>query len=337
MSNFIVTSDLHLTEKPQDVYRFGLFPWLMEQCIEYKVKYVFILGDLTDFKDNHSAKLVTDIVHYLTNLAKFAKVIILKGNHDYVDPYRPFFGFLNRMEQVKFVITPKRCMGLGGSTFMMLPHSRDPLEDWKDLDISDTRGIDYIMMHQTMKGSLASNGTAMDGLKKSIFKKSKSHIFSGDIHVPQIIGNVEYVGSPYHIHFGDKFEPRVLLVSGGTQRDLHYPTICKHTVRLTKPERLRDWPGLRPGDQIKVRLSLGRAEYVDWQKHKREIISICNDLDLELYGVELEERNPNNKKNKDKQSEMTFISDPHKIYDRFCKRQKTSKYLTRLGSKLIEE
>ena len=339
MSKFIITTDLHLTSKPEDVYRFGLFAWLMEECQKNKVKYVFILGDLTDLKDNHSANLVNDIVYYLTMLSKFAKVVILKGNHDYIDPDRPFFGFLNRIDRVRFVTSPglyKFSMGDKFKRILMLPHSRDIVEDWGDV-LDDTKDIDCIMMHQTIKGSLASNGQEMEGLKKSIFKKIKAKIYSGDIHVPQIIGNVEYVGSPYHIHFGDTFKPRVLLVSGATQRDLHYPTVCKHTIRINRPDKLRDWPDLHPKDQVKVRLSLGREEYVDWQKHKREVVDICKELDLELYGVELEGRNINQKKSKKKQEDMNYISDPNEVFDKFCTRQNVSKYVRGVGSKLIEE
>ncbi len=335
MSKFIITTDLHLTSKPEDVYRFGLFPWLMEKCQKHKVGYVFILGDLTDLKDNHSSKLVTDIVHYLTNLAKFAKVVILKGNHDYIDPNYPFFGFVNRMEGIRFITMPGVfTFPFRVDKFLMLPHSKDPLEDWGKLSF---KGIDYIMLHQTIKGSLASNGQEMDGLKKIIFKRAKARIYSGDIHVPQTIGNVEYVGSPYHVHFGDTFKPRVLLVSGATQRDLHYPTVCKHTIRINHPDKLRDWPNLHPKDQVKVRLSLGREEYVDWQKHKRQVVDICKELDLDLYGVELEGRNINQKKSKAKQEEMNYISDPNEVFDKFCTRHKVSKYVRGIGSKLIEE
>ena len=339
MSNFIITSDLHLTNNPLDDYRFELFKFLRVQCQEHDVKTVFILGDLTDLKDNHSSKLVTKIVHCLTSLSKYVKVIILKGNHDYIDAAEPFFGFLNKMEQVKFVITPKRCMGIGGSTFMFLPHTRDPLGEWDNMGLDNTLGIDYIMMHQTMDGSLASNGYSLKGLKTSIFKKSQSRIFSGDIHVPQNIGKVTYVGSPYHVHYGDSFKPRLLLVSGGTQRDLHFPTLHKHTIRISHPDKLKGWTethNVRPFDQVKVRLSLGRSDYVDWQKYKQQVIDTCGYLNVHLHSVELEPRSGGAKKNKKLQGEMNFISNPSDVLKKFCKRQKTSKYFTTMGEKLLK-
>ncbi len=340
MSNFIITSDLHLTSNPLDAYRFELFRFLKEQCQEHSVAYVFILGDLTDLKDNHSAKLVTKIVRSLTDLSKHAKVIILKGNHDYIDADEPFFGFLNKIENVKFVITPKRCMSIGGKNFMFLPHAREPLKEWEHMAIDKTKGIDYIMMHQTMDGSVASNGYALKGLNTSIFKKSKSLIFSGDIHVPQSIGKVRYVGSPYHVHYGDSFKPRLLLVSGTTQRDLYFPCLHKHSVRISHPDKLKSWVeanDVRPFDQVKVRLSLGREEYANWQKYKQQIIMTCGYINVHLHSVELEPRSGSAKKNKKLQGSMNFISDPNDVLKKFCKRQKTSTYNKTMGEKLIND
>ncbi len=340
MSKFIITSDLHLTSNPLDAYRFELFTFLKEQCEEHDVKTVFILGDLTDLKDNHSANLVTAIVRHLTSLAAISRVIILKGNHDYIDAAVPFFGFLNKIDNVKFVIKPKRCMSIGGKNFMFLPHAREPLKEWEHMAINKTKGIDYIMMHQTMDGSLASNGYNLKGLNTSIFKKSKSLIVSGDIHVPQKIGNVQYVGSPYHVHYGDKFKPRLLLVSGTTQRDLHFPCIRKHSIRISHPDKLKGWVGkhdVRPFDQVKVRLSLGREEYANWEKYKQEIVMTCGYLNIHLHSVELEPRSGPAKKNKKLQGNMNFISDPNDVLKKFCKRQKTSTYNKTMGEKLINE
>ena len=101
----IITSDLHLTDRARDEYRWELFPWLIELVEETGSDEVLILGDLTDAKNNHSAELVNRMVKELTNLP--AHVYVLKGNHDYVDPDQPFFGFLNEIPGVRFVTHPE--------------------------------------------------------------------------------------------------------------------------------------------------------------------------------------------------------------------------------------
>jgi len=108
--------------------------------------------------------------------------------------------------------------------------------------------------------------------------------------VPQKIGPVIYVGSPYHVRFGDGFTPRVLLIDGVRTQDLTYPAPKKLTLTVTRPDQLRTADGVSRGDFAKVRLSLPKSAFVDWQKYKREVVDICDDLGLELFGVELQER-----------------------------------------------
>ncbi|RPI87194.1 MAG: hypothetical protein EHM40_23155, partial [Chloroflexi bacterium] len=81
---WLVTSDLHLTDRPRDAHRFGLFKWLAKKQRKHGVKATFILGDITDKKDNHSSALVNRVVNELTQLEP--PVYVLKGNHDFIDP-----------------------------------------------------------------------------------------------------------------------------------------------------------------------------------------------------------------------------------------------------------
>ena len=78
---WLFASDLHLSDRPKDRYRFGLFKWLAEQQQKHQITATFILGDITDRKDNHSAVLVNKTVNSLLTLKP--PVYILKGNHDF--------------------------------------------------------------------------------------------------------------------------------------------------------------------------------------------------------------------------------------------------------------
>ena len=66
--NILLLADLHLTTTSRDEYRWKLFPWLYEAIIKNTVKYLFILGDLTESKNYHSAQLVNRIVDELCKL-----------------------------------------------------------------------------------------------------------------------------------------------------------------------------------------------------------------------------------------------------------------------------
>src|SRR5216684_1999102 len=102
----ILVSDVHFTNNPRDEYRWGLLPWLVEQVDNRSIDQVLILGDLTDHKDRHPSSLVTRLSDGLHDLGQHCAVVVLRGNHDAVDPNLPFFGFVNKFPNVFFISEP---------------------------------------------------------------------------------------------------------------------------------------------------------------------------------------------------------------------------------------
>ena len=141
---YLITTDLHLTDRSDEAYRWDIFPFLKKQATKHKTQHIFILGDLTDFKDNHSARLVNRIVEEVVGLTDYGGVTILKGNHDYVDPKTPFFMFLDGMsvdpygsEPVVRFVTDITKTKISNKRVLLLPHTRTPKEDWKGVDMHD--------------------------------------------------------------------------------------------------------------------------------------------------------------------------------------------------------
>ena len=229
---FLLASDLHLTAKRRDAYRWQVFDFLamhIERLCALHSWYdltVVLCGDLVDAKDRHPAALVDPLVAAITRLAKFADVVLLEGNHDYIDHNEPFFGFLDRLDGVTYIKDPGP-MDIAGMNVLMLPHRRDwsTGSEWRrrtpltpktyraDGPIPDR--YDYILAHQTFNGAMASNGDRMEGVPLSAMAVEMTNgapVLSGDIHVPQKIGNVTYVGSPHPVCFGDDYEDRKSVV-----------------------------------------------------------------------------------------------------------------------------
>ena len=137
---FLITSDLHLTANYRDEYRWGLFPWLAEQCQKYSVKTLLILGDLTDAKDLHPAVLVNRIATELDTLSLWVdEIIILMGNHDWLKENEPFFSFLSMHPKIRFVSEPTV---VGEALF--LPYSNDPIKSWKNINFNKHP---FVFMH----------------------------------------------------------------------------------------------------------------------------------------------------------------------------------------------
>lgn len=283
----LITSDLHLTASPADSYRWSLFPWLADHVRRERVKSVIILGDLTDAKDYHPAELTNQLVAEIIALSQLAHVTILMGNHDYLKSGLAYFKFLELTANIRYITKPTE--DLDGEPCYWLPHSKNPLKDWEGM--RDFSHYSYIFMHQTIKGSIASNGMAMDGDALPDMTTA-GKIYSGDIHVPQIIanpviGSIEYVGSPYHVHFGDRFNPRVILINRTRIAvDLHFNTISRTTLDVGSLRELKRLK-LHKGDQVKLRIALSEADKHDWARIRREAQAWLKEEGVEIEGVEL--------------------------------------------------
>ena len=265
----VIASDLHLTASPADEYRWQLFPWLAKECKAENARTLLLLGDLTDAKDYHSAELVNRIVLNVTLLTTAVeRVVILMGNHDYLRAGHMYFEFLARLPGVEVVTTPTE--DIDGELAMFLPFTRTPATDWHEQDFSHYA---YVFMHQTVKGSVASNGQRMEGEALNGTLALAGKVYSGDIHVPQVIGEVEYVGSPYHVHFGDAFEPRCVVIDNDRRAfDLHYPAPRRLMLNATSQEDLQTALLVaEPGDQVKARIVLPEADKHRWRQIAKEV------------------------------------------------------------------
>jgi 3',5'-cyclic AMP phosphodiesterase CpdA len=277
---YLVTSDLHLSDRPRDEYRFGLFNWLAAKQKKYQTDAVLILGDLTDSKDRHSSYLVNRTIAGLTSLKP--PVYILKGNHDYVDPGRPFFGFLSSIDGLVFILAPTR---VGSMTF--IPHQLTQADLDKACNLIQPG--DGVFLHQTFDGAISeATGSRLSGFSASLVeKKGPRWVYSGDIHKPQRVGLISYIGSPWHCRFGDFFTPRVVLLDDDKVKNLYFEAPHKWSLGIRSVSDLTDNRKLMPGDHVKMTVTLDREETSNWPSHKQEILDECRRLKLEVFGMEL--------------------------------------------------
>lgn len=317
----IGTADIHLTMKPRDNYRWGLFEWLGQQ----KADELIIAGDLTDGKDKHPAELVNALHNELLDLsADYERIVILKGNHDYFNPDQPFFEFLGSIKGVSFITKPTFIdLSIGSCWFI-------PAGEQWDFEIPD---VDYIFTHATFNGAKAENGTTMTGVDPKVLRGFKGSCFSGDIHVPQTVGdNIEYFGAPYHVRFGDSFIPRVLKIAdNGQTSNLYYPAPKKHVFAITKPDNLLDEKASK-GDHVKVRCYLWRAEYVNWRKYRNEIAEIADEHGWLLCGTEAI---PVETLSSKKKVETIKTVSSEEILADYAKRHKASAEHLKVGKELL--
>lgn len=335
---FLITSDLHLTDRKEDDYRFELFKWMIENYSK-TVRIVMILGDLTDRKNYHADRFVNKIADHIEELASHFGVLILRGNHDTdADPDIPFFGFLGKIPNVTYFSEPTFWSGKHygwGRQILFLPHSREPGKDW---NLNDHQDLDAICLHQTFKGAVSESGFALGGLGTFPFRQFECPIFSGDVHAPQQTGPITYVGSPYHVHYGDQFEPRVLLIDRDFNTvDVHFPAPKKFVFDLKHAKELRKYRRrITKGDQAKIRLHLPTSKRAGWPSQQEEIRKIADQLGLILENIVLKELI----EREDEQEEMQTVrkrQTPTDVYRDFCQRNQVGENLMQAGKAFMEE
>lgn len=258
----LVTADLHLDASPDASYRWQVFNKIRDLHKELDFDTLLIAGDLVDKKDHHGSQFVNTVVDELVGLHEELgiKIIIMAGNHDYIDNSVPFFRFLRYIPGIEYAHRP---VYLRNHKLILIPHSRTIEEDLKSHKVQDALNKDAyaVITHVTMNQSLVANGRRLPGLPIELFESLPVKlVISGDIHIPQRIGKkFHYVGSPHHVNFGDEFPPRMILLEPSRRAWFNIEltdAVQKHKFDVVNAEMARELlqsKFIKTGDQVLVR------------------------------------------------------------------------------------
>jgi hypothetical protein len=338
----LVTADVHLNSNPRDSYRHDFFNLTLADMLRlHKPQQLIILGDLTDDKEGHDAWLVNSMARYIHWCAQICPVIILRGNHDGVNPAEPFFGFLDTIENVTFIDDQhaEQIEGLGLCTF--LAHTRDHKKDWKKVDFDPYEAdpeCGFIFCHNTFEGALARPGSPLKGIPTNALPANAS-VLSGDVHLPQDVDQVTYVGAPYTVTFGDTYDPRVLLI-GRTKRGTIYteskpvPGKRKITIDVRNATILPKLNANR-GDMVKVRVYLKTDEYAKWNEIKTSVMRWGERAEVEICQIQ-PVKVLSGQRLLRKASENTSLNDQQRL-KAFCQRRAVPDDVAKTGAWLMRE
>jgi hypothetical protein len=252
----LVTADTHFGANPRDAYRLEFLNKRLPSMIKtYKIDEIYILGDITEVKDEHGAQLVNEIVDGLSQIHYIAPVTILMGNHDFLLEGWPFFRFLKNIPGLRFYTNPTKI-----KTNLFLPFTRQPHIDWKRLDFNNVKRI---FTHMPFEGAVGSFGHPIKGVSLDLLPDIP--IISGDVHSPQKFRNLTYVGAPYSVDFGDDYIGRVLILDDSRLSPVHVGGPQKKIVRAP------DFCKCRAGDIVRVEVPIKASEYAKWQEKCYEI------------------------------------------------------------------
>lgn len=263
----LLTTDLHISGKAADAYRWKIFPWLSQTLKQYEIDRLIILGDLTEQKDGHTSHLVNKFVSNLVQLGQLCDIVIIRGNHDGLTPETPFFAFTDKLRHISWISLPRR---IGNEMF--LPHTLD-YREWEDY-ADDFKDCSIFYCHQTFVGAVSEQGYKFPGgVPLDLFPRG-ARIYSGDIHKPQTIGHLTYVGAPYTIRYGDNFDPRVILLEGDREQSIPVPGVQKRLIDINSPSQLLPQHA-NPQDLVKIRVHLTGESCPHWSEYREEIAAFC--------------------------------------------------------------
>lgn len=346
----LITSDLHLENKKDTRYRWDIFRKLKKHAKRPDISDVFVLGDVTDKKNRHDAKLVNSIVEHFEYLAEAGKPIhVLQGNHDYEDPKWAFLSFLDAIPGINFYTDPTPVRLENGGRVLFVPSGVPTFNsDWiEQLGVYDER-FHLICMHHPVPGSILSNGQKLKLEKwegdfygdKS--KSKKTPIISGDIHTPQRVGRVLYVGAPYPINFGDHWAPRMLTHDVLTNKSWNIPLATIHRANVDmylqddyRLERdIKPLPfDLNPGDHVKIKIHGKRHHLEHWDRIQANAREWAADVvRVKVFSIEfvLQEESQT-----DRRIEVSASKDPEEVWDDYADEKKLTPFLREKGRKAL--
>ena len=324
----IVTADLHLKLGRINEYRFSIFDFLRGQNEQSTI---VILGDLVDDKDRHPNELVNRVIGGLIELADNTDTIIfLAGNHDYHNNINNIIGGFLKYDSSGIIVV-REPMVIDGSLYV--PNmSKKEFETYIGGITRSGKINNYknVFMHQPFIGAFHGHYKLTGGIDPKILDGCRVPVYSGDIHAPQKIGPVEYVGAPYHINFGDKYRPRILHIDEKTNKAKTIPTDFPKKELLEIEEK--DIWSLEPNknDQYKVRIISDR--FLDPSKMNILIKAVRDRLGEQCIRVEFR-----TKKSIKRRKTIITLDDHKEVFGKYTNEMNIPNRMRKLGETILRE
>ena len=217
--NYLVLGDLHLKSDNLSVAK-KLFDWVVED-MEIRRTYkdgwtVILLGDVYETKSILRAEAQNLFYKFVADLLGLGVTIhVLMGNHDYVnlDCTDHAFSFLDNFKNERLNIVDEVTV-IDDGGICLAPFFRSSDEFVEKINSAQTKKDALLFCHQAFKGAVYNSvgGLTEKGeCDPARIRDKFSTIYSGHIHLHQMIGNIMYVGTPYSQSFGEANTSKVIL------------------------------------------------------------------------------------------------------------------------------
>jgi DNA repair exonuclease SbcCD nuclease subunit len=226
MSKILIFTDIHIHPHKKNQKRLEdclkVLEWVFDTANEHEVENVVFIGDLF----HHRQKM--EVLTYQRTFEIFQryqhKIWLLIGNHDMwcnetwdVSSVIP----LNAIPKVT-VINKPCTLEIAGRPISFLPYTKNPVKELEK--IKNDSDFKILFGHIALNGALLNvraqtysevpveDDSDMTLVNASLFK-GWDQVFLGHYHAAQKIGdNIEYVGSPLQLSYGEAFQGKHILI-----------------------------------------------------------------------------------------------------------------------------
>lgn len=348
MSKVLLFSDIHIHPHKKSSSRLqdclNIIPWVFDVAKKNGIKSILFGGDF--FHDRHKIDIFTyqktfEVLSKEMSAGDF-NLYMLLGNHDlwYMDDTSISSVFpLSLIKGLKIIDKPCR-MEIEGSFWDFLPFTLNPLDSLSKIKSEDKR--EYLLGHIAINNAKMHKGHysndiivehegEMISVDSNVFSKYK-HVFLGHFHAEQKVGkNIEYIGSPLQLSFGESFEDKhiiILDVKKNTKEYIKNTFSPKHIICNEKNIKEHELDGNF------VQVLIEDVSSVDIIDIKKDIISNNNILDLKIK----QKMNLNENKNDEK---IVFSSlNEVEMISKYVEGSKTvldKAYLKKIGEKICKQ
>lgn len=310
MSKVILFSDIHVHPHKKNYQRvehcLEVVDWIFETARQHKISNILFGGDLF-----HDRKLI-DVPTYQATFERFHKhlaggefsLYLLLGNHDIwlnekttVSSVYPF----NALPSTQVISEPCRLI-IDGHNWDFIPFTHNPIETLNVLS-KFAGDPEYALGHiainnAKLHGRTYSEDVAIehDGdmvkVDAAIFAKYK-RTFLGHYHIAQKLDyNVEYIGSPLELTFGEAGDEKHLVLFNCSANTCDYvennfSPKHRHEKISSVEDFLKNQDDLKNGF-VKVTYDPSTIDTVEALKLRKEIESQGNCLSFELIPKKIE-------------------------------------------------
>lgn len=215
-------ADMHIAQHKRSMKRLedclNVQEWVLQTARDNKIDKVVFAGDL--FQDREKIDIIAyHLTFDIISKYKDIHIYMLLGNHDLwyyekwdIHSIRSFSALDN------VTIIDKPCtIKIGNHNIDFLPYTNDPIKYFDQLNSKILFGhlaIDGAKLNtrfNTFSDVLIEHDGEMVKVNSSLFKKWDK-VFLGHYHAAQKIDNIEYIGSPLELNWGESGQKKHIII-----------------------------------------------------------------------------------------------------------------------------